>query len=78
MRSQKLHGYSIVTFGTSYDRTKRCVINSTRANETISRKLASEFCKIEGGKLSNFHQDPPYTYSTWQHEPLWAFDITIR
>lgn len=78
MESNKLHGYDIITFGTSYDRTKRCIVNSTRATETIARKLAAEFCRTKEGRLSNFHQAPAYTYSTWQHEPLWAFDITIR
>jgi hypothetical protein len=78
MESNKLHGYDIVTFGTSYDKTMRCIINSTRANENIARKLAGEFCRTKGDKMSNFHQAAAYTYSTWQHEPLWAFDITIR
>lgn len=50
MESNKLHGYDIITFGTSYDRTKRCIVNSTRATETIARKLAAEFCKTKGGQ----------------------------
>lgn len=78
MTSQKLHGYDIITFGTSYDRTKNCVINSSIIKETVARKLAAEFCRINCGKLSNFRRAEPYTYSTWQHDPVWTFDITLR
>lgn len=78
MTSTKVHGFDVITHRTSYDRTFTAVINSTRANEKTARALAREYGRIEGGTVNNFRQMPPYSWHTWQHEPVWAFDVTLK
>lgn len=78
MNSTKVHGYDVITKSTPYDKTFTAVINSVRVNEKVARQIARDFGRDQGGTVSNFRRMPPYSYHTWQHEPVWAFDITKK